>query len=150
MEKRDKFGTTWKRVEGASAEQLRAFEEFLGKKLPARLRAVLKGYAGGVPDKGLFVGPDGDEFGLGKICFLESSAERDLIGSHKILREVHDFPGDYIAFAKDNGNANYYALRPDCSVVYFILNELEDPERYVAESLDDFLSQLEVDEDAIW
>jgi hypothetical protein len=140
------YGNTWQGIENAKAQDIKAVEQQLALVFPASLVEFLLNCSGGRPAKNFFDDAKSEVFELGigyVLPIRDRPRQRGLAGTCLVCRTAQSLDPNLIPFAFDIGNANLICLRlPRQDIVYWVHDELAQPVRRVAESLERFLRGL--------
>lgn len=140
------YGNTWVDPVSATAADLQAQQSELNVVLPRNLGTFLCLCGGGSSQKNFYDGERSDvlELALGYVIPLrEFKKERPLAHVTGLYRKSHGLPANLIPFAYDLGHANLMCLSmTDGCVYYWLHDDPDDAVKFVADSLEAFLSGL--------
>ncbi|MCP3059704.1 SMI1/KNR4 family protein [Myxococcus sp. K38C18041901] len=142
----DAFGNTWSDCVPVLAEDIASTEAAVGLKMPAELAKLFEGYAGGSPEWSFYESEENDiEVSIGYIIPLQQEGMRDALATvhQRIRKHQPTYPRDVFPFAYDNGHANLLCVKVETGeVVYWLHDDVDEPVRVVAGTLQEFLSGL--------
>lgn len=140
------FGQVWNDVLPGTDADLQELEDAAGAPLPEDLKAFLKQCGGGWPENNFYEADDCEAFELG-IGYVLPLVDPDGPNSAREVMERYranqDLPADFIPFALDLGNTNPICCRlgPN-DIVQYTSEDEKEPVRFVAVSLETFLTRL--------